>query len=88
MRPTPIFCSAQEVPERSRGQRLDARIFAHVGVLLFNRTTNFAHMCYDMISADIRKVVDKRENDMLVNVERVNARVGTDVAAARRTTTS
>ena len=33
-------------------------------------------MRYDMISADIRKVVDKWENDMLRNVQALNARVG------------
>ncbi|MFQ7502140.1 MAG: hypothetical protein ACLRMJ_01595 [Alistipes finegoldii] len=30
--------------------------------------TNFAYMRYDMISADIRKVVDKWENGMLETV--------------------
>ena len=29
---------------------------------LFNRTTNFAYMRYDMIAADIRKVTDQWEN--------------------------
>lgn len=51
---------------------------------LFNRTTNFAYMRYDMISADIRKVTDKWENDMLRNVQALNARVGKMSPEARR----
>ena len=42
---------------------------------VFNRVTNFAYMRYDMISADIRKVVDKWENTMLERVAEVDARV-------------
>lgn len=41
-------------------------------------------MRYDMISADIRKVTDKWENDMLRNVQALNARVGKMSPEARR----
>ena len=41
-------------------------------------------MRYDMISADIRKVADKWENDMLANVRKTDARVGRMSPAARR----
>ena len=82
---TPIFCSAQEVPECFREDNGSMLEYSPTSAFwLFNRTTNFAYMRYDMISADIRKVVDKWENDMLVNVERVNARVGRMSPAARR----
>ena len=82
---TPIFCSAQEVPECFREGNGSMLEYSPTSAFwLFNRTTNFAYMRYDMISADIRKVVDKWENDMLVNVERVNARVGRMSPAARR----
>ena len=40
---------------------------------LFNRVTNFAYLRYDMMSADIRKVIDFWENSMLEAVERVDA---------------
>ena len=41
---------------------------------LFNRVTNFAYMRYDMISADIRKVVDAWENGLLEQVAEVDAK--------------
>ena len=82
---TPIFCSAQEVPECFREGNGSMLEYSPTSAFwLFNRTANFAYMRYDMISADIRKVTDKWENDMLDNVERVNARVGRMSPAARR----
>ena len=51
---------------------------------LFNRVTNFAYMRYDMMSADIRKVVDKWENEMLQEVEKVDAKVASMSAKAQK----
>jgi hypothetical protein len=42
---------------------------------LFNRVTNFAYLRYDMMSADIRKVVDYWENAMLENVKATDAKM-------------
>ena len=82
---TPIFCSAQEVPECFREGNGSMLEYSPTSAFwLFNRTTNFAYMRYDMISADIRKVTDKWENDMLANVELVSARIGRMSPAARR----
>lgn len=82
---TPIFCSAQEVPECFREGNGSMLEYSPTSAFwLFNRTTNFAYMRYDMISADIRKVTDKWENDMLDNVQRVNVRVGRMSPAARQ----
>ena len=82
---TPIFCSAQEVPECFREGNGSMLEYSPTSAFwLFNRTTNFAYMRYDMISADIRKVTDKWENDMLDNVQQVNARVGRMSPAARQ----
>ena len=82
---TPIFCSAQEVPECFREDNGSMLEYSPTSAFwLFNRTTNFAYMRYDMISADIRKVVDKWENDMLRNVQALNARVGKMSPEARR----
>ena len=82
---TPIFCSAQEVPECFREGNGSMLEYSPTSAFwLFNRTTNFAYMRYDMISADIRKVVDKWENDMLRNVQALNARVGKMSPEARR----
>ena len=63
---TPIYCSATEVPEcfsETNGSMLDYSPTS--AFWLFNRTTNFAYMRYDMISADIRKVADDWETDKL-----------------------
>ena len=71
---TPIYCSAQEVPaclSEQNGSMLEYSPTA--AFWLFNRVTNFAYMRYDMISADIRKVVDKWENGMLKTVREVDA---------------
>ena len=82
---TPIFCSAQEVPECFREGNGSMLEYSPTSAFwLFNRTTNFAYMRYDMIAADIRKVVDKWENEMLENVQQVNARMGRMSPAARR----
>ncbi len=82
---TPIFCSAQEVPECFREDNGSMLEYSPTSAFwLFNRTTNFAYMRYDMISADIRKVTDKWENDMLRNVQALNARVGKMSPEARR----
>lgn len=82
---TPIFCSAQEVPECFREGNGSMLEYSPTSAFwLFNRTTNFAYMRYDMISADIRKVVDKWENDMLRNVQALNAKVGKMSPGARR----
>ena len=82
---TPIFCSAQEVPGCFREDNGSMLEYSPTSAFwLFNRTTNFAYMRYDMISADIRKVVDKWENDMLRNMQALNARVGKMSPEARR----
>jgi len=82
---TPIFCSAQEVPECFREGNGSMLEYSPTSAFwLFNRTTNFAYMRYDMIAADIRKVVDMWENEMLENVQQVNARVGRMSPTARR----
>lgn len=73
---TPIYCSSQEVPaclSEENGSMLDYSPTS--AFWLFNRVTNFAYMRYDMISADIRKVVDKWENDMLAAVRSLDAEV-------------
>ena len=82
---TPIFCSAQEVPGCFRENNGSMLEYSPTSAFwLFNRTTNFAYMRYDMISADIRKVADKWENDMLRNVQALNAKVGKMSPGARR----
>ncbi|MEE1099397.1 MAG: C69 family dipeptidase, partial [Alistipes sp.] len=63
---TPIYCSTKRVPENfsvESGTMLDYT--PESAFWLFNRVTNFAYLRYDMISADIRKVVDSWENRYL-----------------------
>ena len=82
---TPIFCSAQEVPECFREGNGSMLEYSPTSAFwLFNRTTNFAYMRYDMIAADIRKVTDKWENDRLAEMESLPARTGRMSEAARR----
>lgn len=74
---TPIYCNTTEVPQcfaENNGSSM-LEIGDDSAFWVFNRVTNFAYMRYDMISADIRKVVDKWENTMLERVAEVDARV-------------
>ena len=82
---TPIFCCTQEVPECFSEQNGSMLEYSPTSAFwLFNRVTNFAYMRYDMISADIRKVTDKWENDHLAAIPGFNAKVGRMSDAARR----
>ena len=82
---TPIFCCTQEVPECFSEQNGSMLEYSPTSAFwLFNRVTNFAYMRYDMISADIRKVTDKWENDHLAAIPGFTAKVGRMSDAARR----
>lgn len=70
---TPIYCNTTEVPEcfaEGNGSMLDYSPTS--AFWLFNRVTNFAYLRYDMMSADIRKVVDFWERSMLEAVAGVD----------------
>ncbi|MDE6778539.1 MAG: C69 family dipeptidase [Alistipes sp.] len=63
---TPIYCSATEVPVCLSEQNGSMLEYSPTSAFwLFNRVTNFAYLRYDVVSADIRKVVDEWENRML-----------------------
>ena len=73
---TPIYCNTTSAPEcmkEGNGSMLDYTDSS--AFWLFNRVTNFAYLRYDMMSADIRKVVDYWENAMLENVNAVDAKM-------------
>ena len=73
---TPIYCNTTTVPEcmaEGNGSMLDYSDSS--AFWLFNRVTNFAYLRYDMMSKDIRKVVDYWENAMLENVNAVDAQM-------------
>ncbi|MBQ5753848.1 MAG: C69 family dipeptidase [Alistipes sp.] len=73
---TPIYCTTTEVPETLSEQNGSMLRYSPTSMFwLFNRVTNFAYMRYDMISADIRKVVDEWETKRLAEVEEIDARV-------------
>lgn len=70
---TPIYCNTIEVPEcfaEGNGSMLEYSPTS--AFWLFNRVTNFAYLRYDMMSADIRKVVDFWERSMLEAVAGVD----------------
>ena len=67
---TPIYCSTTEVPASYSDQNGSMLNYTPTSAFwLFNRVTNFAYMRYDMISADIRKVIDQWENEKLAEVQ-------------------
>ena len=73
---TPIYCNTTTAPAcmaEGNGSMLDYTDSS--AFWLFNRVTNFAYLRYDMMSADIRKVVDYWENAMLENVNAVDAKM-------------
>ncbi len=71
---TPFYTVATEIPwgySLENGSMLEYTPTS--AFWLFNRVTNFAYTRYDMISADILKVVDAWENDKLEQVELIDA---------------
>ena len=82
---TPIFCSAQEVPECFSEKNGSMLSYSPTSAFwLFNRVTNFAYMRYDMISADIRKVTEKLLNENKTKFESFLFRIGKMSDEARR----
>ncbi len=82
---TPIYCSTTEVPECFREGNGSMLEYSPTSAFwLFNRTTNFAYMRYDLIAADIRKVVDAWENARLAEVEEPNALADASPKARRK----
>ena len=70
---TPIYCNTTEVPESfAEGNGSMLEYSPTSAFWLFNRVTNFAYLRYDMMSADIRKVVDFWERSMLEAVAGVD----------------
>ena len=83
---TPIYCNTTEVPQcfaENNGSSM-LEIGDDSAFWVFNRVTNFAYLRYDMMSADIRKVVDKWENTMLERVAEIDARIATLSAKNQR----
>ena len=73
---TPIYCNTTEVPAtmaEGNGSMLDHSDTS--AFWIFNRVTNFAYLRYDLMSKDIRKVVDYWENTMLKEVETIDSKI-------------
>ena len=86
---TPIYCNTTEVPAtmaEGNGSMLD---YSDTSAFwIFNRVTNFAYLRYDLMSKDIRKVVDYWENTMLKEVERIDSQLaGLSEKALKKQTT-
>ena len=86
---TPIYCNTTEVPATmalGNGSMLDYSDSS--AFWIFNRVTNFAYLRYDLMSKDIRKVVDYWENTMLNEVNAIDAQVaGLSEKALKKQTT-
>ena len=87
---TPIYCNTTSVPEcmvEGNGSMLDYSDSS--AFWLFNRVTNFAYLRYDLMSKDIRTVVDYWENKMLEDVDRVDSQIaGLSTKALKKQTTA
>ena len=86
---TPIYCNTTEVPAtmaEGNGSMLD---YSDTSAFwIFNRVTNFAYLRYDLMSKDIRKVVDYWENTMLKEVETIDRQIaGLSEKALKKQTT-
>lgn len=71
---TPVYCNTTEVPEclaENNGSML--RYSPTSAFWIFNRVANFAYLRYDMIAADVRKVIDEWEMSKLSEVELIDA---------------
>ena len=82
---TPVYCNTAEAPgcmAEGNGSMLEYSPTS--AFWLFNRVTNFAYMRYDMIAADIRRVVDFWENSMLEAVAGVDDKAAVMSDKARR----
>ena len=86
---TPIYCNTTEVPATmalGNGSMLDYSDSS--AFWIFNRVTNFAYVRYDLMSKDIRKVVDHWENAKLKEVEAIDAQLaGLSEKALKKQTT-
>lgn len=86
---TPIYCNTTSVPDcmaEGNGSMLDYSDSS--AFWIFNRVTNFAYLRYDLMSADIRKVVDQWENKMIEDVERIDSQIaGLSTKAMKKQTT-
>ncbi|MEG2370718.1 MAG: C69 family dipeptidase [Alistipes sp.] len=86
---TPIFCSTTKVPECFReGNGSMLKYSPTSAFWLFNRVTNFAYSRYNIIAPDIRKVIDKWENDKLEEVKTMDALTSSPASARVRALTT
>ena len=86
---TPIYCNTTDVPAtmaEGNGSMLD---YSETSAFwIFNRVTNFAYLRYDLMSKDIRKVVDYWENTMLDEVNAIDSKLaGLSEKALKKQTT-
>lgn len=71
---TPIYSSSLSVPECFRVGNGNMTEYSPTAAFwVFNRVTNFAYLRYDMMSADIRRVVDEHENTALERIPAIDA---------------
>lgn len=71
---TPIYSSSTEVPWCFSTENGNMTEYSPTSMFwLTTRVSNFAYLRYDMISADVRKVLDKWENERLAEVDGIDA---------------
>ncbi|HBY02664.1 MAG TPA: dipeptidase, partial [Rikenellaceae bacterium] len=71
---TPIYSSTLRVPECFRVGNGDMLTYSPTSAFwLFNRVTNFAYLLYDRVAPEVRKAVDKHENDAIERTAAIDA---------------
>lgn len=71
---TPIYSSSLRVPECFRVGNGDMLTYSPTSAFwLFNRVTNFAYLLYDRVAPEVRKAVDKHENDAIERTAAIDA---------------
>lgn len=76
---TPIYCSVTEVPECFREGNGHMTEYSETAAFwIYNRVAQFAYLRYDHVGKEVRKALDRWENDVLEEVQKI------DQVAARK----
>ena len=82
---TPIYCSTTEVPECFREGNGHMTEYSDTSAFwIFNRVSQFAYLRYDYIGVEVRKKIDKWENDKLVEVMAFDEKMSGNVSKSKR----
>ena len=71
---TPIYCGTKLIPECLRVGNGDMATYSPTSMFwITNRVTNFAYLRYDVVSADVRRAMDRFENACIAEQPAIDA---------------